>query len=120
MKEFKVGDWVTLLDKWVHKVEAVSKNGRVLFLNTREIPQADNWWDIDQCTPWQPEIGEWCWFWEIDSNPKLCQYSKYINGEYEALSIDPYYELEGHFGFCEPFIGELPSFIKERSCNQLT
>ena len=119
MNEFKVGDWVTTKAGYTKQISGLTRDAcdtlsigntsvgiNVVFKNEIEL--------------WQPEIGEWCWFWEIDSNPKLCQYSKYINGEYEALSIDPYYELEGHFGFCEPFIGELPSFIKERSCNQLT
>ena len=99
MKEFKVGDWVTLLDKWVHKVEAVSKNGRVLFLNTREIPQADNWWGIDQCTPWQPKEGEW-----VIPNTKTT----------ESFNVFRY--TENYKGFkLQPFIGELPSFLKENN-----
>ena len=115
MNEFKVGDWVEF-DNSVFCVHKEYNGNRYI---SEEV--ANNLTNYGKSvTLWQPEIGEWCWFWEIDSNPKLCQYSKYINGEYEALSIDPYYELEGHFGFCEPFIGELPSFIKERSCNQLT
>ena len=109
MKLIKVGDWVTLLDKWVHKVEAVSKSGRALFLNTREIPQADNWWDIDQCTPWEQKVGEWCWYgYElvqvIDRQPshiKICRQQS-----------DTYEEVQEHR--LEPFIGILPSFIKEQ------
>ena len=109
MKAFKVGDWVTLLDKWVHKVEAVSKNGRVLFLNTREIPQADNWWGIDQCTPWQPEIGDWCWFWNTQAQaPVLGKFLKYDG------RLMPFFTMANDcFIFCEPFIGELPSHLKE-------
>ena len=107
MNEFKVGDWVTLLDKWVHKVEAVSKNGRVLFLNTREIPRADNWWGIDQCTPWEPKEGEWCWFWDTITphRPTLRQFGKYEEDYFTDTEHNP-------FTSCEPFFGELPSFLR--------
>ena len=113
MNEFKVGDWVILLNKDVHKVEAISKNGRVLFLSTHEIPQADNWWGVDQCKPWQPKEGEWCWFqW---AQPKTANYQILSKFKLNSPCGRYYEDIDGMcFDFCEPFIGTLPSFLKDK------
>ena len=56
---------------------------------------------------WHPKVGEWCWFWnQSDINLSI---SPHI-GQYGNLS----YSLE-FYDNCEPFIGQLPTFIKDQS-----
>ena len=112
--KFKVGDWVenitctsTRIIKQV--VNAPKGYDTVTVVN---IDVGINVMSINDLELWQPKPGEWCWFWGIDSNPTLGQYSKYINGEYEAITIYHKYKLQEHFSFCEPFIGILPTYIK--------
>ena len=95
---FKVGDWVVFnnevdepitfqisyIGKWIHN-------------------KKDDRFTPALCDYWQPKVGEWCWCYSsqggkgTDIPPNLVRYSHY----YEDLIV-------------EPFIGELPSFIKEK------
>lgn len=113
MQQLKVDYRVTLLDKGIYQIKAISKNSTKLFLDTKESPQSDNWWNIAQCKFWRPKEGEWCWFWNEYSKytltlGKLARYS-----EEEKL----YFSYNGvvymSYKHCEPFIGELPSFLKD-------
>ena len=56
---------------------------------------------------WQPEPGQWCWFWDSkDFAPWL--------GQFEQMNARKYRDTESrNWDFCEPFIGELPSYLKE-------
>ena len=113
--KFKVGDWVvnkTSKQRIVKKVTSTYSD--TVTVGDSEV--GINVMLINDLELWQPKPGEWCWFWDIDSNPTLCQYSKYINGEYEALTINPKYKLQGLFGFCEPFIGIVPTNMKDNKC----
>lgn len=72
--------------------------------------------------PWIPKKSEWCWFWNYgDSVPILAKYL--LSEECLKLTIvkkasPKYFVVTGRgygdssFAFCEPFIGELPSFLK--------
>ena len=114
--KFKVGDWVVnkaSKQRIVKKVASIPYGDSVTVGDTEV---GINVMLINDLELWQPKPGEWCWFWDIDSNPTLCQYSKYINGEYEALTINPKYKLQGLFGFCEPFIGIVPTNMKDNKC----
>jgi len=102
--EFKVGDWVTCEMGGTKPYKII--NETILKYCTNGSRK--------NVKLWEPQKGEWCWFYELENNPILARYNKFINGEYEALAIDPNRRLLGHFGFCEPFIGQLPSFVKEQ------
>ena len=62
---------------------------------------------------WQPKEGEWCWFWNsalgIWFISTLKDFGEYNNSiQYRCNSV--YYICEK----CEPFIGELPSSLKDK------
>ena len=57
---------------------------------------------LDECEVWQPQEGEWCWFnmefldgWQ---NPVLMRYGEQDTSRWNI----------------EPFVGNLPNFIKEQ------
>lgn len=58
---------------------------------------------------WQPKVGEWCWFW--DEN-----YTTAILAKFENISNGLFVEHHGNiFEYCEPFIGQLPTHLKDQS-----
>ena len=103
MSSFKPGDWIQCTyangTKFVVQVvseTSVKEAGRVYPTTL------DSDW-----VAWQPKVGEWCWFWnQSDINLSI---SPHI-GQYGNLS----YSLE-FYDNCEPFIGQLPTFIKDQS-----
>jgi hypothetical protein len=60
---------------------------------------------------WQPEPGQWCWFWDsIEFEPCLSRFLE-MNGRMNGRK---YRDTERrNWSYCEPFIGELPSYLKE-------
>lgn len=102
---FKVGDWVTYekgKDFETARVEIVGQIPNYIGVSTGEnVP-------LDECGKWKPQAGEWCWFWNNETasatlNRFITSYGKDAN---ETLSAEVYKH-------CEPFTGELPSFIKD-------
>ncbi|MBC8296627.1 MAG: hypothetical protein H8E55_12620 [Pelagibacterales bacterium] len=97
MNEFKVGDWVTIEgtlpdDKFQLTANEV-KHGEILMAHFR--------FGIDKWEHWQPQEGEWCWFnmefldgWQ---NPVLMRYGEQDTSRWNI----------------EPFVGNLPNFIKK-------
>lgn len=62
---------------------------------------------------WQPQVGEWCWLYgklikltDI-SSIEYCQYITSVGDNDEAS----YEYLQSN---CEPFIGTLPTFLKDK------
>ena len=117
MNEFKVGDWVTTKAGYTKQISGLTRDAcdtlsigntsvgvNVVFKNEIEL--------------WQPKEGEWCWFWDNFNNPFI---GKFVarngdNYQYKHTKNDKVYSAYK----CEPFVGELPSFLKEHQCNQLT
>ena len=107
MKQFKVGDWVSIdgCNYYVH--EEHNGNGNIskdvvnnLYTYGRDVEL------------WQPKEGEWCWIGKNLSKIVTHDRDGYFtclnsNGTYTA-----YMELEYIYKIAEPFIGELPSFLK--------
>lgn len=95
---FKVGDWV------VEK-----SNGDIK--QTTCMPQ-ENWTTRSAmyerlCEPWKPQPGEWCWFYGIQKHPILDQFHSYGNsGRYKT-------KRHSSYTHCEPFIGTLPTNLKD-------
>ena len=112
MNSFKPGDWVNIPS-----------------LNTEPAQYRSDLCHLG-LELWHPKVGEWCWFWnkEIDV-PILSKLSDITNYEdlptiyysehpmYIKLGEDDNYEIVESYNFnnCEPFIGQLPTFIKDQS-----
>lgn len=99
MQNFKVGDWVRDGENIYQFIEPSS-------IYSYEL-------SLQRCELWQPKVGEWCWFWNFNEMPTLEQFSKYHNlddhlGNYETLAVKLYQH-------CEPFIGELPTYLKDNT-----
>lgn len=56
-------------------------------------------WLPEECELWKPQPEEWCWY-RNEAGYMLIKYAD---------------EFNGMPGTCEPFIGELPSFLKENT-----
>ena len=93
--KFRVGDWIKSPSAGIFQCKSQAS------LDNCKGNYGD--WEL-----WKPEVGEWCWFWNKGSSePSLGQFKEEINGKY-------YVKRKIYaFDFCEPFIGELPSFLKE-------
>ena len=68
---------------------------------------------LEECEVWKPKEDEWCWFWNSSLGiwfiSTLKDFGEYNNlVQYRCNSV--YYICEK----CEPFIGELPSFLKDK------
>lgn len=113
--KFKVGDWV--IDK---------KRKHKPFMVTSSDLEADspNYVKID-CELWQPKPGEWCWFWNEPSDipilAKLISIEYFLERPTEYKIKTPSYISETvyscmtymYFKNCEPFIGQLPTNLKD-------
>ena len=121
--KFKVGDWVRHEDTSIGVVKCI-----ITLPRGRDI---EVYWKLDKngspltgynagehksskLTPWQPKPDEWCWFWNHEDNPILGQFIKNVNEKYQMKSIDgSVSSIYGDFLNCEPFIGTLPTHLKE-------
>jgi hypothetical protein len=86
MSNFKIGDWVREPDGDIWKLDNEVEKGSYV--------------DTD-CELWQPRAGEWCWLVPIFKTTEVHKLVKYNKEEFDK---------DMKF---EPFIGELPSFIKD-------
>ena len=89
MEQFKIGDWIRFTDGTVQQLE---REG-----------------DFVNVSLWRAKAGEWCWYGfelvqVIDVQPDHIKICRQLSDSFEELSFDK----------VEPFIGELPSFIKEK------
>ena len=100
MNEFKVGDWVEF-DNSIFCVHKEYNGNRYI---SEEV--ANNLANYGKSvTLWHPKESEWCWFWDGygESSPLI--------GKYSLLSS----WNENYYCIIEPFIGKLPSFLKENN-----
>lgn len=101
MKEFKVGDWVITKAGYTKQISGLTRDAydtlsigntsvgvNVVFKNEIEL--------------WQPKEGEWCW-----SKKR----NELTNNVCELIR---FYWDNDNIGDCEPFIGELPTFLKDK------
>ena len=133
MSSFKLGDWV-ISTKYpkvnpikIQHQHAIDTGIFGTYTNTKG--QANLLYS-EECMPWQPKVDEWCWFWNKEMDvPILSKLSDITNYEdlptiyysehpmYIKLGEDDNYEIVESYNFnnCEPFIGQLPTFIKDQS-----
>ena len=103
MQQFKVGDWVYYAGEFYRVHEEYNGKGNISKEVVNSLVRHDK-----NVQLWQPKQGEWCWFWNkrLVQELHLSQFSNVFN--------DTYYTHTGNdFDHCEPFIGELPSFLKD-------
>ena len=123
--KFKVGDLVMV----------IQNSAPILYQGYYEIPhritEISNCIIVDDDTPlgfsecnlklWQPKVDEYCWFgftnqWHPNNDYILGKLINIIedNGCITYNCEPIHSEIDGNdFDYCEPFIGTLPSFIKE-------
>lgn len=119
--EFKVGDWVRVL----RKDGAISSGLIGKVTGTPETTMYDNsiWIHLENgfssstkpsnLEIWQPKEGEWCWFWNYTDTPNFMMFNGITEDNlYNGITCIGGCDIE--FDYCEPFIGELPSFIKDK------
>ena len=88
----KVGDWVTNTEGFLFRVTE------------------NNMYASDDFTFWQPKEGEWCWFYSPFWTDK-----KPILDTFKCIEENKFRTGSGvQTTHCEPFIGKLPSFIKDK------
>ena len=115
MQNFKVGDWVRIkTDTFEYDgtasiskgVKQLSKSNMWLFSENHYKCNPDKYIE-----PWKPKVGEWCWFLNNNKEPILKQFL-------QMCPIVPtnYISKQGTIsGSVEPFIGQLPSFLKDNT-----
>jgi len=99
--KFKVGDWVRLkvLDKTTHKLIKLDWNEHTKCYHPILEKFNGNIDSVNELELWEPQVGEWCWF--------------YDNGIYEIPVLGKFSKLNDETVDIEPFIGELPTYLKE-------
>lgn len=91
----KIGDWVTNTEGFLFRVTE------------------NNMHVSDDFTLWIPKEGEWCW----SKYDGLVQILKITDERYIVFPLSTSEKdctIEYRLGGLEPFIGELPSFIKDK------
>ncbi len=111
MSKFNIGDWVQFVDadgtRYFGKCTDIrdtyhSDYGDITVVDT------DVGYFIQDIEYWQPKQGEWCWFRDSSGGANLKRFD-------QMCPIVPtnYVSKEGLIsGTVEPFIGQLPSFLK--------
>ena len=117
--KFKVGDWVRKYDKYSNDTDIIQIDEALLESIVNE--NTYNTFEL-----WQPKENEWCWFWWDDGDmltPALGKFKGTTkdsenNTIYLCESMFQDYIDDGdltiQFDSCEPFFGELPTFLKEK------
>ena len=106
--KFKVGDWVvnkTSKQRIVKKITSIYSD--TVTVGNTEV--GINVMLINDLELWQPQLGEWCWFWDSDNfPPKLRQFKRLIlSNKYKYESCQKF-----TYDYCEPFLGKLPTTLK--------
>jgi len=104
---FKVGDWC-YHENSIKQIDFIDEDTicgdesiMISFTN-------NSYGYTSDCELWQPKEGEWCWFYsELNERPYIDKFITMKGDYYKTLWWND------NFQFCEPFIGELPSFLKE-------
>jgi hypothetical protein len=106
MNNFKVGDWVTVKGTLAgDKFKLTDKE-----VEHKEILLAHFCFGEETWSHWEPKEGEWCFCTWNKENIILAQFNCMDDGHYLCTVLNG---IKRRFNMCEPFIGELPSWIKE-------
>lgn len=118
---FKVGDWVIRGND--QGIDSNGKNANRLIFKITKFGILDDEElavfnrhsaPLNELNKWQPKVGEWCWFYnEIPNKPPIL-------GKFIGMFMSSTYKCHWRgivdsftiYEHCEPFIGELPSFLQ--------
>lgn len=110
MEQFKIGDWVQVIAGHERPIGSLFKVKSCL---TR--------YRAADVKLWEPNEGEWCWFYTSESkgrryiNPQLGRFQNFVKQNTNTYKNGYRFVTDvGFYKQCEPFIGELPSFLKEQ------
>ena len=103
MEQFKVWDWARdESDKY--PPFQVDED------DLSQLPAEDNYL-LNNFKSWQPKVGEWCWFWNVDEAfPVLRQFTQMTEEGFYCANI---IVCEWAYKHCAPFIGQLPKILKD-------
>ena len=127
MTNFKIGDWVKstkhphLRPIQINSIYESNTRPGILGLKFEGIVLYS-----DECELWQPQSGEWCWF--LNYKNDLPRLRKFISASnpFDRPTVytthpDPttkmsraYCGIES-YSYCEPFIGQLPTILKDNT-----
>lgn len=128
MKQFEVGDWVILNEdkQTLAKVLEIDNEYifkcRLHFINEGSVVWCS---EMSYYKHWRPTEGEWCWFYNSLTDTPTLSKLILIESIYERPEIylaetpscipkTSYgYSPSMTFKFCEPFLGKLPSNLKD-------
>lgn len=97
--KFKLGDWFR------------APSGCIYQINETDILHG-----TEHFIPWQPKPGEWCWFYskEIKQEHIGTHWAIPSLGQFKSKTETGVETIEGFlYLYCKPFIGELPSLLKD-------
>lgn len=109
MKQFKEGDWVRIKDKnfnAIFQIDLIDEYGN-LYDKNQNYKGEQKYWEH-----WKPKEGEWCWVSKNLSKIVTHDRDGYITCLNSNGTYTEYMKLEYIYKIAEPFIGELPSFLK--------
>ena len=103
MEQFKIGDWL----------QVIAGNERPIG-NIFKVKSCLTRYKAADVKLWEPNEGEWCWFWSGYSKYTLTlgKFVKYSEEEKLYFSYNGIVYMS--YEYCEPFIGELPSPINKQ------
>lgn len=108
--KFKVGDWVIHKRKGICKIEKISP--------TNEPDDKNVWLEnkgacfINELELWEPKEEEY--FWYKNDLVKFDEIKTNFGTLLESVRGCSYHTAEENFrNYCEPFIGQLPTYLKE-------
>lgn len=107
---FKVGDWVRHKYGFIDKIEQVRDGGYVLsfYVGDSILPC---FFSESELELWLPQKGECCWFSNTYDNPFI---GVFVNRDGDNFMYKHTGSGNTYSAYkCEPFLGELPSFLKE-------
>ena len=112
MNPFKPGNWVRhIAFKSKHKCISINDGEFDDKVSVTNSPSFDNEFMIDY-ELWHPKVGEWCWFWNVTDfdAPTLSRFCGMQDKLFRCTN-----SKQNLFTHCEPFIGQLPTSIKDLS-----
>ena len=124
MTNFKPGDWVIIpndSDKrsLAQVKETYTESSKVkLYWPSEDSAAVCS--EMTHYELWQPQSGEWCWFWSKSfPKPQLLPFRSYFKNsfystEYGVTIFNEVLCECNYFDYCEPFIGQLPTILKDK------
>ena len=107
MNTFKVNDWVLDDEDNLFQVTRVRDDKIALVDEPFYVP-------AKEFRLWKPQVGEWCWFYSECTFPTI---GRYLGSTPDGLHYMKEYPLD-LWEKVEPFIGKVPSWIKEKQDEQ--